>query len=363
MNYLSFLTFCKDDNDYLIEWITYHNLIGVEKFYIVDNQSTTPIKEFLSDFIQSGLVEVYEYPQKMEQNAWIKYVNNLITEIGNKTKWLGYIDVDEFIVPKITDKIDTLLSDYEEFGGLSINWLMFGSSCKLKKDTSLLQIENFIACHDVNNQFHQNNNIFGINDNVKTIFQPQKLKSFNNGHNSFFIDRYDSVNENKEYLKNADIWFPHSSNLVQINHYSVRSLDEFKINRIKRGHVWLGNVYTYTNFFIANEFSTKINIDILRYAKLVREKLNMPPIKYNSDFIKKCRKKNINILCKYLIDFWDKSYQEFKSFFPDIRNNPLSQRDYLNWAYSDNAIGHDIDQDRLKKEQKSIEQYYIDIWS
>ena len=39
MDYLSLCLICKDENDYLAEWLDYHILAGVERFYIYDDDS------------------------------------------------------------------------------------------------------------------------------------------------------------------------------------------------------------------------------------------------------------------------------------------------------------------------------------
>ncbi len=46
-------------------------------------------------------------------------------------RWLGFLDADEFLVfspgSGLTD-INTALAEYEHYGGLAVNWMMFSSS-------------------------------------------------------------------------------------------------------------------------------------------------------------------------------------------------------------------------------------------
>ena len=69
----------------------------------------------------------------------------------HKHRWLGFLDVDEFVVlHTAADAADTetqqdateaqarpdiraLLSQYEAFGGLALNWVMFGSNGHLQR--------------------------------------------------------------------------------------------------------------------------------------------------------------------------------------------------------------------------------------
>jgi hypothetical protein len=42
---------------------------------------------------------------------------------------MAFIDVDEFLVLRDgTSSVPALLRDYEQYGGLVVNWVMFGSS-------------------------------------------------------------------------------------------------------------------------------------------------------------------------------------------------------------------------------------------
>ncbi len=42
---------------------------------------------------------------------------------GPDTCWLGFIDVDEFLLPYGTDDLRELLTDYEDAAALGVNWV------------------------------------------------------------------------------------------------------------------------------------------------------------------------------------------------------------------------------------------------
>ena len=52
--YLAICLGVKDQNEDLREWITYHQSIGVGKFYIFDDSSSIPAAEALQDLVQEG---------------------------------------------------------------------------------------------------------------------------------------------------------------------------------------------------------------------------------------------------------------------------------------------------------------------
>lgn len=48
----------KDEAPYLREWILYHRMVGVEHFWLYNNDSTDNWSEVLAPFIDEGLVDV-----------------------------------------------------------------------------------------------------------------------------------------------------------------------------------------------------------------------------------------------------------------------------------------------------------------
>jgi hypothetical protein len=44
------------------------------------------------------------------------------------SKWVAFIDVDEYIFPVRDKTLPKFLSSYEEYGAVSANWWVFGTS-------------------------------------------------------------------------------------------------------------------------------------------------------------------------------------------------------------------------------------------
>lgn len=53
--YISIVAIFKDETD-IVDWINYHIKIGVERFYLYDNDSLDDYETILKDYIQSGVV-------------------------------------------------------------------------------------------------------------------------------------------------------------------------------------------------------------------------------------------------------------------------------------------------------------------
>ncbi len=54
--YLAICAIVKNEPD-IVEWIEYHKRMGVEKFYIYDNNSAPPVINLISNYAKEGLVE------------------------------------------------------------------------------------------------------------------------------------------------------------------------------------------------------------------------------------------------------------------------------------------------------------------
>ncbi len=95
MDYLSLCLIAKDEDEYLQEWLDYHILIGVERFYIYDNESKNPIRNLLTEYIDAGWVVVHEIKGTAVQ---VMAYQHCLQTYGENSKWIGFIDADEFIL-------------------------------------------------------------------------------------------------------------------------------------------------------------------------------------------------------------------------------------------------------------------------
>ena len=53
--YLAACTIYRDDAAYLAEWIEFHRLMGVERFFLYDNGSTDNHREVLAGYLAEGV--------------------------------------------------------------------------------------------------------------------------------------------------------------------------------------------------------------------------------------------------------------------------------------------------------------------
>jgi len=208
------------DEEYLQEWVEYHAEIAVTHFYIYDNGSATPVNETLKTYIDKGLVTVIAFPGIVMQ---LPAYEHCLKHYGHLCKWIAFIDADEFIVPKtLTGNLPEFLVDYEPYGGLGVNWLVFGSNGHINKP------------HDTQLKSYTRRGLKSnpVNEHVKSIIQPRYVTQTSGPHHFGYKKKKFSVNENFNAFTGP--FSAHSTNKIQINHYFLRSEADF-IQKRERG--------------------------------------------------------------------------------------------------------------------------------
>lgn len=222
MKTLALCLFCKNENMYLKEWLDYHFSIGVEHIFLYDNMSDIQLKKTVQPYINDGLVTVERVKDDRPGRQCRVYVNCIKTH-GRKFKWIGFIDTDEFIVIKEGGDLKEFLKPYEKHAALGIYWKCFGSNGHMTPRKS--QILAYTKRSSDN---------FHANAHIKSIVQPSRVKQkvCSDPHRFYYLDAYYAVDENLKKIPGAK--GPHTSNKIQLNHYVLRSEEEFK-NKIARG--------------------------------------------------------------------------------------------------------------------------------
>jgi len=225
----------KDEHYYLPEWIEYHLKIGVSRFYMYDNESKIPVATTLSDYIDKGIVKLELISGRAMQKMAYEHC---LANYGRECQWIAFIDADEFIVPKtITGNLPEFLSAFEKFGGIGLSWLLFGSNGHLEKPKST-QTQSYTK---------RTLKTHVMNDHIKTIVQPKYVKKVPlDPHHFIFKKGKYCVNENFERLTGPRN--THTSNKIQLNHYYLRSLEDYK-EKLERGRADNGLFRSLGDFY------------------------------------------------------------------------------------------------------------------
>lgn len=122
----------KEESRFLVEWLEYHLLIGVEHFFMVGNDcadAALASRSVLAPYVRSGAVEYFsEYecaPRGFQNEAY----TFLLRRSAGRTEWLMIVDIDEFIViPDNSLILTEALRPYEAYDAVALLWRLFGTS-------------------------------------------------------------------------------------------------------------------------------------------------------------------------------------------------------------------------------------------
>jgi len=217
--YLAVCAIAKNEGAYFQEWIEWHKSVGVEKFYIYDNESSDDTKEILAPYVESGIVEYVFLPGKKRQLA---AYDDCLGKHRSDARWIAVIDLDEFIVPLKDKTVTEFLKRFEEFPAVEINWLIYGSGGARKKEAGGV-MERFR---------HHSAPAHVSNRHVKTIVDPRRVFCFTGCHEAARISGYAADSRGRAVKKNFRDREP-QQDVIRINHYAVKSYEEFLEKRAR----------------------------------------------------------------------------------------------------------------------------------
>ena len=225
-NQLAFVLPVKNESEYIEEWLEYNYAIGVDKFYIYNNESTDRSKllQVLKPWIDKKIVDFEDFPGRASQ---LPIYNDALYRHRFDCKYMGFLDADEFIYIKmeqsLLDFVNEIMNRGEILSGLIMYWRCFGTGGQDKKLPGGV-IDRFI---------HRSDLEFMANKFTKTIVNPRRIRMVSNPHFARFMTGAICMDEFGNVI---DQMSPEDGKLerVQINHYMTKSKEEY-IKKRERG--------------------------------------------------------------------------------------------------------------------------------
>ena len=260
----------KNEAQYLKEWIELNNLVGVEHFYLYNNNSDDDYYSVLKPFIESGLVTLLQWEKN---HAQLECYKDGIDRFKDETKWLGFIDIDEFVVPIKTVNIYDFLKQYDnKRGAIVFYWKMFCSSGLMDRDRGKLVTESFTVCwpkmDTVGKCFYNTSFDIPFDDPRNTMFHHSlwtsyKGKIFPPVNSEGYFVFYD-INK----VRNNDF-------SVQINHYFTKSFQEYKEKKSKGDVYFKINPHDEEYFYRHEQLCTNVDYKIFKYLTKLKSKIGI----------------------------------------------------------------------------------------
>ena len=225
----------RDEAPYLKEFIELHRIVGVEKFYLYQNNSSDDYLAVLQPYIDKGIVDLVQWPHAAPSQL-AAYQHN-INRLRGSDVWVAYIDIDEFLFSPVFDTVPEALESIRQNvsrSAFGISWVVFGNSGRPYYSPEPV-IERFVWRPYTSNP---------INQHIKSIiWMDQEVEVGRDPH--LFAPAGGTFNELGE-----PIYTPlakHTSSFLRLNHYATKSDEELAI-KLARGRADTGEIRKWEEF-------------------------------------------------------------------------------------------------------------------
>lgn len=132
---LAIVLIVRNEARHIAEWARFHADAGVAHFYVYDNGCSDGTMAALMAALPAALVTVTPWDQKLRYGRRGAEIHNQVLAYAHATRnfggayrWMSYLDVDEFLVPKQADSLPGALAHLAGCRNISLPWHMFGRS-------------------------------------------------------------------------------------------------------------------------------------------------------------------------------------------------------------------------------------------
>jgi hypothetical protein len=265
--YLAACTMYRNDAAYLPEWVEFHLLMGVERFFLYDNGSSDEHREVLAPYVDDGLVMVHHWPQSFlrqhgRPRAIVTGFEHCVGEHTGDARWIAFLDIDEFVFSPTGAPLPDVLRDYEEFPGVVVNRAEFGPSGHQTKPPGLV-IESYLQRRDVRPDEETA---------IKSIVDPRRVARCLGSHSFVYRDGLPADEEQRRldtlrYTRSKPVCWSR----LRVHHYWSRSEEE----RLRKARMWkeAGSPRELPTAPVPAASHPVTDDSLARYAPAVREGL------------------------------------------------------------------------------------------
>ncbi|MET0313599.1 MAG: FkbM family methyltransferase [Hansschlegelia sp.] len=219
----------KNEERFLEEWISHYLSLGVDAIHIYDNESDDKTAEMIKAIGERFPVFYKYWENPVSQSPQITAYNDFLQNSSSEYKWVGYFDLDEFLVIKTGQKSihDVLNGLPDDVSAVAVNWLTFGTSDVETRDYSL-----------VRSTFRYGpSRSFGNNHHFKSFIRPDRMETMRIHHGQVKSGSYVHPNGAPiEMPKKAGLSALIEHSVLQLNHYQTKSREDFWA-KIQKGRV------------------------------------------------------------------------------------------------------------------------------
>ncbi len=275
------LTPMKNEAPFLLEWVAYHRLIGVNDILVFSNDCTDGTDRMLERLDELGLVRHFANPSFLAKSdkhhlMMMRYVNRL--ERVRRSDWVISLDADEFVcVNAGQGHLLDLFAAVPEANVWYMSQQNFGHGGVAKFDQGLV-IDQSRWGWDQGSAYHGQINRRGVKSMTHRSSEPVAI------HNHCPIFTKGDLAQARVHngsglrLRHLRLWEDVKSldkpyygfDLVQVNHYPLRSIDAFLL-KVARGNANHGDLSYGMRYWQRYDHNDARHDGITRWSARVAE--------------------------------------------------------------------------------------------
>ncbi|WP_425038495.1 glycosyltransferase family 2 protein [Primorskyibacter sp. S187A] len=260
----------KNEAPYILEWVAYHRAIGFDHFLIYTNGCDDQTVDILERLDALGIVQHRDNnnwsgksPQQHALNAALR------EDVIRNAEWIAHIDVDEFINVRCGNgTVDDLLARVPDATNIAMTWRLFGHGDVAQMQDRFV-IDQFESCAP--RYCPKPHTVWGFKTLTRNIGAYEKLSCHRpnkliaeRAHDVRWVngsgqDMGGDIKKNGWRNSKRSIGY----DLVQLNHYALRSAESFLIKR-QRGRALHVDRSIGLNYWIRMDWSGARDLTIKR---------------------------------------------------------------------------------------------------
>ncbi len=262
---LAIVVIARNEGAYVEEWVSYYKMMGVDHIYFIDNRSVDNTREILKEFVDAGFVTYIYFNGEKAQLPAYRFITK---KIRKKTKWVAFLDADEFLYTR-NENLKTFLKQYEKYPGIVVNWVVFGP-CGHEKHPQGYVTDNYtFTFEDPDNE---------LNLRVKTIAQASQILDIRSPHYVIYKKDKLAVDENMMPIDGSHMLVAGSGRAttvhnntqkIRVNHYWTKSLEELR-EKCRRGYAAGKDEPQYNSILERLDFPLTEDTELARICRKMR---------------------------------------------------------------------------------------------
>jgi hypothetical protein len=237
----------KNESHILDEWINHYIYHGIDHIYLVNDFSTDNYIDIINKYADKVTLfhnDIITRNVGRQTLIYYKYFKPLL----HTSTWMTILDMDEFLYSPYDINIQNILTNYNNYSQINVDWVHFGSNGHKLQPKSAVEGFTMRALYGKNKQYYGN----------KNIFKTRTLISFD-------------VHSNNVSGQQINLKYSETSEVpsLLINHYNIQSYDFYINIKGTRGDInnWFDHQKLKRNTELFNHYDDNDVEDVRLYEQ------------------------------------------------------------------------------------------------